>query len=316
MAKHMREIAEYCIIDALRMKVSNLLSPNAWRKGILTSTISEKTKTESFLGTYVFPPIKGLENKHPVTKKHEFIAEYVLVCFDYSCLDAEQNALKVFMNTFYGKARDSKPSFFLCELARGVTSAGQRNIKLVADFVKRKEFGIKYVNTDSLYLICPEEYFQKCDEAYDSGNRISKEVYWSRIVEISIVEMEKLHVDVNFFLKENNGSSYLKISRKKCIMKESTRINNTHTLKQVVEDVFKETIRDISQINLNGVVKTAVWKPNKNNKSGLTPDPYLYQIPEPGEWFEYVIVENNSSKRPSSEIVLGTLKKLKDSNKA
>ena len=93
-------------------------------------------------------------------------------------------------------------------------------------------------------------------------------------------------------------------------------------------------------------------------KKGLTPEPYLYQIPEPGERFEYVVVENDSSQKvgdkmeypevarhldkkininyylksvvglcarfinyderhqPSSEIVLGVLKKLKDGNKA
>jgi hypothetical protein len=32
-------------------------------------------------------------------------------------------------------------------------------------------------------------------------------------------------------------------------------------------------------------------------KKGLIPEPYLYQIPEPGERFEYVVVENNSSER-------------------
>ncbi|CAB5360589.1 unnamed protein product [Rhizophagus irregularis] len=110
-------------------------------------------------------------------KKHEFIAEYDSICFDCSCLDAKQYALKVYMNTFYGTAGDSKSPFFLRELAGGVTSAGQRNIKLVADFVKRKGFGIKYGDTDSLYLVCPEERFQRCDEAYDSGNGISKEEY-------------------------------------------------------------------------------------------------------------------------------------------
>ncbi len=81
------------------------------------------------------------------------------------------------MNTFYGMARDNKSPFFLRELARGVTSAGQRNIKLVANFVKRKGFRIKYEDTDFLYLVCPEERFQRCDEAYDSGNGISKEEY-------------------------------------------------------------------------------------------------------------------------------------------
>jgi hypothetical protein len=50
-------------------------------------------------------------------------------------------------------------------------------------------------------------------------------------------------------------------------MEESIRLNNTRTLHQIVEDMLKETINDISQIDLNGVVKTAVWKPDKNNKS-------------------------------------------------
>src|SRR3954453_3533611 len=105
-------------------------------------------------------------------------------------------------------------------------------------------------------------------------------------------------------------------------MEESMRLDNTRALHQIVEDVLKETINDISQIDLNGMVKTAVWKPDKNNKSvqrfisrmqdkhtreeanakqlikkGLTLKPYLYEIPEPGERFEYVVVENDLSQR-------------------
>ena len=45
------------------------------------------------------------------------------------------------------------------------------------------------------------------------------------------------------------------------------RLDNTRTLRRIVKDVLKETINDISQIDLNGVIKTAVWKPDKNNKS-------------------------------------------------
>src|SRR5436305_1829359 len=100
-AKQMRKIAKYCIVDvlscqrlmikrnvineyrevasiafillsdayyfAIGMKVSNLLSASTWQKGILTSTISERTETESFLSAYVFSPIKELENRRPVT---------------------------------------------------------------------------------------------------------------------------------------------------------------------------------------------------------------------------------------------------------
>ncbi|CAG8802465.1 14518_t:CDS:2, partial [Gigaspora margarita] len=32
-------------------------------------------------------------------------------------------------------------------------------------------------------------------------------------------------------------------------------------------------------------------------KLGLTPEPYLYKTPEPGEHFEYVVVENDSSQK-------------------
>ncbi|CAG8436534.1 6209_t:CDS:1 [Ambispora gerdemannii] len=105
-------------------------------------------------------------------------------------------------------------------------------------------------------------------------------------------------------------------------MEESMRVNNICTLHQILEDVIKETINDISQKDLNEMIKTAVWRPDKNNKSeqrfisrmrdrhtreeadakrrikkGLTPELYLYEIPEPGERFEYVVVENDSSER-------------------
>src|SRR6266487_6589606 len=50
------------------MKVCNLLSASAWQRGILTSMISsQQTETGKFSGAYVFPPVKGLENRRPVT---------------------------------------------------------------------------------------------------------------------------------------------------------------------------------------------------------------------------------------------------------
>jgi DNA polymerase elongation subunit (family B) len=249
-------------------------------------------------------------------EKHEFMAEYNSLCFVCSCLDAEQYALKIYMNTFYGTAGDSKSPFFLRELTGDVTSAGRRNIKLVTDFVKSKSFQIKYGDTDSLYLVCPEEFFQECDTAYDNGNGFSKEEYWFQMVNISMRVIERLCNEVNDFFRNDNRSSYLKMAyeevlflvvftgkkkyygilheskpnfnkklfirgvetvkrgqssifRKigKRIMEESTRVNNTRTLKQVVEDVLKETVKDISQTDLNEIIKTAVWKPDKDNKS-------------------------------------------------
>ncbi|CAI2201234.1 12958_t:CDS:1, partial [Funneliformis geosporum] len=84
-------------------------------------------------------------------------SEYSSVVFNIACLDAKQLALKVYMNTFYGEAGNSGSPFFLRALAGGVTSAGQRNIKLIANLVRSKRFSVKYGDTDSLYLVCPEE---------------------------------------------------------------------------------------------------------------------------------------------------------------
>src|SRR4051812_15714453 len=127
------------------------------------------------------------------------------------------------------------------------------------------------------------------------------------MVNISMEEIERLRDKVNDFLRNDNGSSYLKMAYEevlflvvftekkkyygiphrrqpnfnnklfirgveivkreqfkhfrevsKKVIGESMRLNNTRTLHQIVEDVLKEIINDISQIDLNGVVKTAV----------------------------------------------------------
>ncbi|CAB5098471.1 unnamed protein product [Rhizophagus irregularis] len=429
LAEQMREVAKYCIIDALScqrlmvkhnaineyrevasiaflllfdahyfaggMKVCNLLSASAWQRGILTSMISsQQTETGKYPGAYVFPPVKGLENRRPVTgldfaslypnliiiynlspdkiilsqehaisveqsdkklhkidvleylsgkrnemkkrlaplkekkedmdlvissmgkslslseaieqilanaevekhngftknlyhfihkEKHEFIAEYDSICFDCSCLDKKQYAFKIYMNSFYGTAGD----------------------------------------------ICPEKRFQRCDEAYDSGNGISKEEYWSRMVEISMVKMEKLRDEVNDFLKEDNGSPYLKMAYEEVLFPVVfTGKKKYYGIPHESKPNFnKKLFIQGVEIDLNGVIKTAVWKPDKNNKSvqhfisqmrdrhtreeadakrlikrGLTSEPYLYEILEPGERFEYVVVENDSSDKVGNKM--------------
>ncbi|CAI2193482.1 1084_t:CDS:2, partial [Funneliformis geosporum] len=231
-AKQIREVAKYYIIDALScqrlivkynainkyrgvafvaflslfdahyfaggMKVCNLLSASAWQRGILTNMISrQQTKTRKYPEAYIFPPVKGLENKYPSLRdsgkklheinfkfnsnnilawsiKHNNIPEEKeknedmelvigLMCKDLSLSEAIEHILakaeeekrdslnknlyyfinKENINSWQNKITttgDSKSPFFLRELAGNVTSAGQRNIKLVADFVKSKGF--------------------------------------------------------------------------------------------------------------------------------------------------------------------------------
>ena len=71
---------------------------------------------------------------------------------------------------------NSNSPFFLRELAEGITSAGQYNIDLIAKFVIAKGFGIKYGDTDSLYLTCPDKYYETYDRAFNK-DELSKEAY-------------------------------------------------------------------------------------------------------------------------------------------
>src|SRR3954452_8161279 len=137
--------------------------------------------------------------------------EYSSVCFDCDYWDSKQKALKVYMNTFYGEAGNSKSPIFLRELARRTTSAGKYNLNLVAEFVSKKGFGIKYGDTDSLYLTCPDRYYEKCDEVF-SRKELSKEVYWTAMVKITMDVIKKLCDQVNAYLRIKSGTSYLKMA--------------------------------------------------------------------------------------------------------
>jgi DNA polymerase elongation subunit (family B) len=174
----------------------------------------------------------------------ELAAVYEKTCFDYVCANSKQNALKVYMNSFYGESGNSLSPFFLLPLAGGVTSAGQANIKAVADFVEGRDtpkkngcttieesksaistalvvleekkaerpvFRIKYGDTDSLYLQAPNKCFEECDADYVEG-RVSREEWWSAMVRITMRALNQIRDEVNAFLRADNGSPYLKMA--------------------------------------------------------------------------------------------------------
>ncbi|CAB5210402.1 unnamed protein product [Rhizophagus irregularis] len=137
--------------------------------------------------------------------------EYSSACFDYDYWDSKQKALKVYMNTYYGEAGNSLSPIFLRELACGTTTAGKYNLNLVAEFITKKGFGIKYGDTDSLYLTCPDKYYEICDRAFNEG-KLSKEAYWTEMVKITMDVMRKLCDQVNAYLRIKSGTSYLKMA--------------------------------------------------------------------------------------------------------
>ena len=141
----------------------------------------------------------------------EIQAEYDNVCFNFNYLDSKQRALKVFMNTFYGESGNKLSPFFTLELAGAITSSGQDNIKFVQRYVESLGCEVMYGDTDSLYLSMPERCFDELDKQYYSG-AISKDIYWSEMVNITFKEVAIITKAVNDMLIADNGTKFLKMA--------------------------------------------------------------------------------------------------------
>jgi len=280
--------------------------------------------------------------------------EYKKVLFQHSCVNSQQLALKVYMNSFYGETGNQLSPFFLRELAGGVTSAGQYNIKLVAEFVKERNFEIVYGDTDSLYLIPPNETFSELDQQYQQGV-ITKLDYWTLMVNKTIETMTILKNTVNEFLISDNGTKYLKMAyeevlypvcftgKKKYfgvahrsipnffptklfirgleiikrgqsqfakdvinqILWEAMNINNTKSMKQIVEYTIKYYVTTVNRnTDVSKFILTATYKPSAKNQSVQSFVKRMQQkriVVNPGERFEYVVINNNQKKSNKSD---------------
>lgn len=66
-------------------------------------------------------------------------------------------------------------------------------------------------NTDSLYLSMPHKHFTDIDKLYYS-NQMAKEVYWSKMVDITFEAIKLINENVNNLLKDDNGTKFLKMA--------------------------------------------------------------------------------------------------------
>lgn len=135
--------------------------------------------------------------------------EYKGVLFDSAYYTSKQLAIKVFMNTFYGVTGNQISPMFMLELAGGVTTAGQYNIKNVINFVKNLKCNVIYGDTDSAYIVCPEYIYKDIDVEYYSG-KMSKEEYWTKLVEYTFKNIVDINDKVNQMLFEDNGTYFLR----------------------------------------------------------------------------------------------------------
>lgn len=81
--------------------------------------------------------------------------EYEDVVFNKNYLNCKQNALKVFMNTFYGEAGNKLSPFFVLEVAGGITTYGKQNIQFAYAFVNEAGCNVYYGDSVAEYTKIP-----------------------------------------------------------------------------------------------------------------------------------------------------------------
>lgn len=137
--------------------------------------------------------------------------EYDDLIFNRNYLNSKQNALKVFMNTFYGETGNKNSPFFILEIAGSITELGKKSIILAHTFVTKNNWHVIYGDTDSLYLSAPEDKFKELDRLYYS-NQISKLDYWTEMVKITMVEIDDMRNKVNDLFYKTTGNKFLKMA--------------------------------------------------------------------------------------------------------
>ena len=152
-----------------------------------------------------------MDDESGLSAEARFDSFYQEIAFKRSLLDAKQKAFKVLMNTFYGEAGNALSPFFLLELAGGVTSAGQYNIKLVSSYIQGRGYRIMYGDTDSVYVMCPDAVYAALDEEYGAGLATKLE-YCSRMVTTTMADIAALRDDVNAMLAADNGTPFLNVA--------------------------------------------------------------------------------------------------------
>ncbi|RHZ74789.1 hypothetical protein Glove_219g177 [Diversispora epigaea] len=235
--------------------------------------------------------------------------EYSSLCFDYNCLNSKQTAVKLYMNTFYGEAGNPKSPIFLRELAGGTTSAGQYNIKLVGEYVEKKGFGIKYGDTDSLYLTCPDKYYKECDRGF-SKNELSKEAYWTEMVKVIMDIMKRLCDQVNVYLKIKSGTSYLKMAYEEVLFpvcftgkKKYFGVGHVDDVNFKPKDLFIKGIDTVKQGKsqlFKSIGNRIMWRAmdidNTHSLHEIVEDVLKEAITNPGQWDFDQFIETDAWK--------------------
>lgn len=129
-----------------------------------------------------------------------------------AALDSRQKAVKVLMNTVYGKTGDPSSPLFILEIAGGITSWGRFFNTMSARIVVKNGHSVVYGDTDSVYVKCGEHVYAECDRRWAGGEFKTREEYWHEMVLITIRAADGLRDEINAELKRYTGAGHLSVA--------------------------------------------------------------------------------------------------------
>lgn len=131
------------------------------------------------------------------------------IAFQASVVEAKQKAIKVLSNTFYGECGNFRSPVYELLVAAGITTHGQQSIKAVASYVINKGFRVQYGDTDSLYVISPDEYYRAIDAKYKACLQSIQDEYNA----LSAAEQEASDARIAAEVKAQIASEMVKYER-------------------------------------------------------------------------------------------------------
>jgi len=118
---------------------------------------------------------------------------------------------KIMMNTFYGTAGSKTSCLFMLQVSGSITSKSRDITRTIERVGIEHAYEVVYGDTDSIYVIPPKHLFEDTIIAYNY-RAITREQYWSHMVDIGIKGLDTLSKIVNVRLQEMTQTDFVQVS--------------------------------------------------------------------------------------------------------
>ncbi len=167
--------------------------------------------------------IRETKNDNNLSERFKELSNIITSFLPYlksklSVVEAKDIAMKVFLNTFYGRSGMKSSPLYTLLVAAGITSKGQEMIKYACSLITEKGWTRVYGDTDSMYIRAPSGTYDEIRKQYESGT-ITRQEYYESMVKLCIKLVKELQVYVNNKLAEKTGYRYLQMTYEETLCK-------------------------------------------------------------------------------------------------